>query len=58
MPLDGGGGQVDVVVGDDRRLRDDGVGNARRGGNPERREPGAGLREERIGVAVIPARRT
>ena len=46
--LDGGGGEVDVVVVDDDRVADDGLGHAGRGRDPERRQARAGLGEERV----------
>ena len=46
---------VDVVVGDDDRVGDDRGRDAGRGRDAERREPGAGLGEEGVGVAVVAA---
>ena len=55
VALDRRRGEVDVVVGDDDGVVDDRLRHARRGGDAERRETGAGLGEERVGVAVVAA---
>ena len=49
------GGSVEIVVRDDDRVRSGSSGHARRRRDPERREAGAGAREQRVGVAVVAA---
>ena len=47
--------RVEVVVGDDDRVGGHAGGHARRRRDAERREPGAGARQEGVGVAVVAA---
>jgi hypothetical protein len=56
VPLDRGRDALGVVVGADDRVRGRAGRDARRGRDPEGREPGARRREQRVGVAVVAAR--